>query len=193
MKQFFYFLSVIAFSFSLTACSGDACEDVNCVNGECIDGTCECETGWTGENCDEEKTPRSITINKVTITNFPATDNGKPWDDEYDDSRGDISIKIYDLTQNYFTATDIINQTKTDAEKGEQVEIEMFVKINDMENKINFDVVDYDVSEDFSVEWEFIGSISTTMEGLYDNFPSTIELSSGSGAIKLELDVSYQF
>ena len=45
---------IIPIFFLLTlCCSDDPCENIPCVNGSCNDGICECESGWTGDLCDE--------------------------------------------------------------------------------------------------------------------------------------------
>ncbi len=51
-----------------------------------------CEEGYTGSNCDVEKPPVKMTINKVTVNGFAANDpNGSQWDIG---NSGDIYIAV---------------------------------------------------------------------------------------------------
>ena len=35
----------------------DKCKNINCSgNGTCLDGTCTCDSGFSGSNCDTQKT-----------------------------------------------------------------------------------------------------------------------------------------
>lgn len=60
----------------------NACFNVTCLNGgTCITGTCDCPTGYGGSDCGTALTPVSMTINSVTITDYPSTQpNGSGWD-----------------------------------------------------------------------------------------------------------------
>ncbi len=56
-----------ALLFTLVSC--DQCKDVSCLNnGVCLEGTCECETGFSGANCE---------IEDKCITNEVSCENGK--------------------------------------------------------------------------------------------------------------------
>lgn len=54
----------------------------NCFNGgTCISGACQCPEGYTGEQCEMEKVPLSIKIDRVNVLSFPPTDpTGAGWD-----------------------------------------------------------------------------------------------------------------
>ena len=60
----------------------DPCLGVTCRNGGyCANGTCNCPTGYSGSDCGIEVTPASVTITKMVLEKFPATDpNGAGWD-----------------------------------------------------------------------------------------------------------------
>lgn len=70
-----------------TGYSGTHCENFNpCVNvtclngGYCANGQCVCPQGYTGSNCSQQVTPTQMSITKIEVTRFPATDNGAGWD-----------------------------------------------------------------------------------------------------------------
>ena len=60
----------------------DPCYNITCLNGgTCLNGSCDCPTGYTGIDCSVLLTPISMTITKVTITDYPPTkSNGAGWD-----------------------------------------------------------------------------------------------------------------
>jgi hypothetical protein len=186
-------LLALTFTVPLFNSCGNACEDVNCVNGKCNDGTCDCDEGWKGELCDEEKEPYSINVSKMVIEKFNAMDGSREWDNEDDDSKGDITLRVYDLQNKYFEPTDLNNQLHENADGSESLEIPCSFKLRDMRSDVTFEVVDYDYDDNFNVVFEFIGSISTKFKDLYEEFPETITLESGTGSTRIVLHVSYSF
>lgn len=176
----------------MVSCGGeDPCESVVCVNGDCLNGKCECDEGWTGEKCDQQKEPRSITVNKIVIKKFVDTDNGKPWDDEDDDSKADISVRVTDLTNNYFTPTDIVNQVHENASSGNNYEVNTNFKVRNYTDDIRFELVDYDVDDNFNVDWEFIGSVKMIFQENWANWPESYSIKSSSGKTEIEVFVKY--
>lgn len=81
--------------------SGSECQDknpcygTNCQNGGLCNpntGKCDCPPEYTGVNCQTPRTPKSFTINTVTITKWPLQlPNGNPWDNG---SRPDIFFSL---------------------------------------------------------------------------------------------------
>ena len=62
---------------AMTSCKKDPCDKVACLNGgTCANGICNCPTGYTGSNCGTEKTPTSVTVSKIILTNYPMVDGG---------------------------------------------------------------------------------------------------------------------
>lgn len=101
-------LSFIALIAMLSLCScqkeeADPCESVFCENdGTCIDGECICQLGYTGFNCEEERTPLEVVITRVSINKMPITNNGVSWDPLGDAADPTFTIEqggniVYDL------------------------------------------------------------------------------------------------
>jgi len=40
-----------------------------------------CDAGFTGDDCAQEIKPQSVMLNYVTLTKYPASNNGEAWDD----------------------------------------------------------------------------------------------------------------
>ncbi len=60
----------------------DPCADVVCLNGgNCVNGVCDCPPGYDGDDCSNKLTPSKVSIERITITRFPAKrSNGSDWD-----------------------------------------------------------------------------------------------------------------
>ena len=188
------FLALGIFGITLQGCGGaDNCADVECVNGDCVDGQCDCDEGWTGEKCDTEKEPKAILIDKIVILKFPTDDSGKPWDDEDDNSLGDISVRVSSVEHgNYFTPKDIDNDVAEDADGSSSITVDTNFRIRNMDESVNFEVVDYDIVGGFNIEWEFVSSVSTKFSEHYKGFPSKITLQTSSGKTQLEIHIAHE-
>jgi hypothetical protein len=186
-------LLTLTLSIPLFNSCGSACDDVNCVNGKCNEGTCDCEEGWEGDLCDQEKEPYSINVSKMVIEKFSAMDGTREWDNEDDNSKGDITLRVYDFQNNYFEPTDLNNQLHEDADGTKSLEIPCNFKLRDMRSDVTFEVVDYDYDDNFNVVFEFISSISTQFKDLYKDFPETITIESGTRSTRIVLHVTYSF
>lgn len=179
--------------FASSCGAGDPCETLDCVNGDCIDGSCDCETGWEGELCDKESRPRQILITKMTLKKFPVDDLGDAWDKEDDGSNADVTILVKSLSGTLFEPTDIVNQVHEDADGSQAYEIDCSVKITDLDEEIVFEIVDYDFDDNFNVVFQFMNSLKTVFNDKYENFPTSISLSSSTGKAQIDLEVSYSF
>ena len=43
-------------------CKKDPCKDKNCGNGTCSEGNCNCNTGWSGADCNTQKSSVEIWV-----------------------------------------------------------------------------------------------------------------------------------
>lgn len=86
----------------------DPCIGVLCFNdGECIEGVCECIESYEGENCTDEKTPSSVYISQIVLTDYEMTNNGVPWDPT-DGPDIFLAISVNNEVQFY---SDVVNNT----------------------------------------------------------------------------------
>jgi hypothetical protein len=81
MKKYFVFI-ILLLLFNCKKETPDPCAGITCLNdGYCANGQCVCPEGYTGVDCSQQKTPVKITITKIQVTKFPATDvGGAGWD-----------------------------------------------------------------------------------------------------------------
>lgn len=77
--------TILALGLAFSGCQKeptDPCDNITCLNGgSCVNGTCECPTGYEGADCRLLKTPSSMTIESVVLTDYPTTTStGASWD-----------------------------------------------------------------------------------------------------------------
>lgn len=66
------------------------------------------DTRYTGPNCDQQKTPSKIVINKVVVTHFPQYNLGNNWDvTDFGDYRPDLFAQM-DNGSSYLFYTDFV-------------------------------------------------------------------------------------
>ncbi len=64
---------ILLFSVGLSSC-GKKCTEGSCKNGGvCVDGECQCPPGFTGADCGDEITPKTIIPRKVKVTKVART------------------------------------------------------------------------------------------------------------------------
>ncbi|MEP7195407.1 MAG: hypothetical protein ABI851_02740 [Saprospiraceae bacterium] len=87
MKKLIEILICISFIIAIYSCNKedittiDPCQNVTCLNGGyCDNGHCVCMAGYTGPDCSLQLTPSQLTILKVELIGFPATNSGAEWD-----------------------------------------------------------------------------------------------------------------
>ncbi len=53
---------------------GKKCTEESCLNGGvCVDGECNCPPGYSGNSCEKENTPKSLTVRKIKLVNIART------------------------------------------------------------------------------------------------------------------------
>lgn len=174
----------IALLFSLLfACQkNDPCENITCLNGgACANGLCNCEEGYTGSDCSQEKTPSSITITAVTVTKWPATAAGGGGWDLLDGP--DLTFSIRKDGADVYVSGIFYE----DAIQGQQYRFQTNIVLDSPDKAYQFLLYDYDDfdANDLMAQLSFVPFI----EGL--NFPPTGQ--ADSGALAFELDMQYDF
>lgn len=192
LKSLFTLSVAVCLSFFMAACgSSDVCEGVECNNGSCnTEGLCECERGYTGEFCDQAKTPSTVRVTQIVIKEFPPNRlNGDSWED--DGSGPDLVIKVEDNVKVYHQTTDVLDVVKEDAQPGQDYAFETDFRIDDMEKEIIYEIQDRDVDDDGYDVFQFMISLKATTGELIDGFPEKLTISTDRAEI--ELTVSYSF
>lgn len=176
-KLMFLLLSLL----SVLSCVDDPCDNTICYNdGYCVDGTCDCPLGFIGDDCGFQVTPSKIVIKSIIITDFPATDNGFPWDSGSD---ADIYPSIYKDDKLLFESSAYF----TDAFPGDVFEFNLEFDLLEALDRYAIILYDYDsIGED-----DYIAGIEFTPYHETNGFPEEIDLS--AGGLKVTLVVEYVF
>ncbi len=177
-------LTTIALLFSLLflTCQKDGpCENITCLNGgTCANGLCNCEEGYTGSDCSQEKTPSSITITAVTVTKWPATAPGGGGWDLFDGPDLTFSIRK-DGVDVYVSGI-----FYEDAVQG-QYRFQTNIVLNAPDKPYQFLLYDYDDfdANDLMAQLSFVPFLSG------QNFPPMGK--ADSGALAFEVEMQYDF
>lgn len=180
MKNLTFALLSILLFFSCQ--KDDPCENITCLNGgACANGLCNCEEGYTGSDCSQEKTPSSITITAVIVRQWPATAPGGGGWDLLDGP--DLTFSIQKDGANVYVS-DVFFE---DASQGQAYRFETNIVLSAPDKPYLFLLMDYDDfdADDLISQLAFIPYI----EG--ENFPPTGSAESPNLAFDLEME--YEF
>ena len=174
--------------FMLMSACADPCKKVNCKNGgTCNDGDCNCKPGYSGSECQTEKTPIKIIINKIDVLNMPSVPSGGGG---WDVGNGpDIFVKILRGTTEVYTTGYYEN---ADVNSNYSFTLSPSAEITAPNDEYTFMLADYDP-----------GSADDDMAGIYfkpytdlvkgNQFPSVLEVAGVTGGLKFRLHVTYVF
>ena len=167
----------------LTSGCADPCKKVTCVHGTCINGICDCNPGWDGAACQHQAVPKKMTVTSVTVTEFPALNNGASWD------------QFSPAPDIYFTirqGSDLLpNQPLTyynDADASQDYNWSpLSIEISSPVNQHRVDLWDFDGNGFPNDDW--MGGVVFDPYWDGNGFPATLNLS--AGGVGLVLSVTY--
>lgn len=160
----------------------DLCEGVYCDNGYCNNGNCICYDGYGGAACTTQLAPLSIRITSITVTDFPAYNNGSAWD--ANGTAPDIFPSL-----SYKGASSLIWEADTyfsNATPGVNYTWDTSINITQIATDINFVLLNYDEVLGGSY---YMGGVNGAIYWSNNGFPTTITRS--YGGYSFELTVTY--
>ncbi|MDO5971038.1 hypothetical protein Q4Q35_14620 [Flavivirga aquimarina] len=173
--------------------NSDSCETIVCFNGGTFtDCECDCPEGYTGTDCSEQVTPRSITITKVIVKAFPIQrTNGDNWD-------FDLLNPINELPDVYITfensVLDVIYDSTTFFQNASiapnlYLEFTPNLKIVNYVNGFIVNIYDYDENS----EDDFMASEPFIVYNNFNGFPETLEVKNVSQSLLVGLELTYEW
>lgn len=176
LASYLLLLALLAFSCKKETTQADLCEGVVCNNGgTCVNGDCSCPPGYTGPACEQEKTPVKIRVSSITLSSFPATDNGAGWDLT---SGPDVYIEITQGTTLVYQSGYVQNlatvQTYNDIVEFSNPQATYSIKVYDYDDGLTAD--------------DYMGGINFTPYKPGQNFPTTIFLSCSGCVVSFSLN-----
>lgn len=145
-----------------------------------------CDLGFTGDKCDIQETPNSITVNSAELTDYPDTKaDGSGWDDA---SGPDIYFK---LLQN-----DVViysSDIKTDVSPGSVLTFTAGLPVNVSNVDDSFTIQFYDDDSTLGIGFEdLMGAFPIDLYTSDNGFPEDIILAGGDD-FDFTLHVDYNF
>lgn len=154
-------LSILAFLLIGLSCKKDC---PTCLNGgTCVDGKCQCVGLWTGENCETQLPPTLIQVAAISLTSFPATDNGAGWDLT---SGPDVYVIVKADGQVILNTSNDWRQNATFIETWQTPFLVDFAYANITIELWDFDDLDSD---------DFMGSVAGKIYNDTNNFPDFVD------------------
>jgi hypothetical protein len=191
MKNAVFFLLVMGWSVvaTLTSCKKDEpkdpCSGITCLNGgTCANGACNCPPGYAGSDCSQLVTPKKVTITKIQITKFPATEvGGAGWDPtsgpELYPKISLGSTTIYSSTLRYTDA----NPNLVPYEFAPNP----YVELNDPSSQYLIEAYDYDTVD--PDDW--MGGIYFYPYSSSTGFPSIVLVEAAGATVAFKLELVY--
>lgn len=188
-------LSLITFS-----CSSDdsepPCTPLNCQNNgvSTIDCECDCPENYTGETCNQQVQPNSVSITKFTVKLFPPSDlDGNLWDSFLtgNDSYPDIYLIFYNSEQIIYESPSYYINVSSPVTELDFVP-EQSIEISNVNQFYSIAIFDYDDSI-FDSEDDFMDFVETKLYNNTNGFPESITIISESDEFIVEVFLDYNY
>lgn len=146
----------------------DPCDDVTCENGYCANGACVCDEGYTGADCSQQVKPASISITRVDVLQFPATNsNGGGWDNG---DGADIYIEITTSAGTELYSYPVASRVENaDPNSTHVFDVDPDLKITSVSDRYQVHLYDYD-------SWDaddHVGGVEGNIYGNQNGFPAS--------------------
>lgn len=179
-------IMLLLITFSFLTCKkdqSDLCEGVICRNGgTCVNGGCNCPENYTGPDCTQQKTPISILMKTITVTQVPQTDGGAGWDLT---SGPDIFVVITDSNGN-----EMVNTRNAFKQNSFSGTFQINWRIENPLGSYHFRVYDYD--DNLSAD-DYIGGVEGLIYNSTNGFPSSKSLTCGNCVVSFSAPLEYFF
>jgi hypothetical protein len=181
--QFVLFLMFLV-SLNLSSCVEDDCENNVCENGgACDQGSCMCPEGFRGAHCEEKIMPYRMRVTSVTLTRFPTSNAGVPWDET---NGPDIYFSLYEDTFSVGKPLELILDAAIDQSYTFLIDV---IEMRDITSKHVMKVFDY---EGYNLTPAFMGEVEFVPYSEESGLPGTIVLDNG-GPVALVIGVTYLY
>jgi hypothetical protein len=140
------------------------------------DNTPACPSHYTGANCSQQITPSQVQLSRITITGFPATNNGSAWNTTEGSGYADIYPTISDSAGNVLfngSASYIPDASST---LSYYFNFSIPIALTPYSTYI-FTLYNHN---NFSAD-NNMGAVSTVLYTSTNGFPSTLNLTNGAG------------
>lgn len=181
-----FLITILLFSCSnenTKTVEADPCAKITCQNnGTCINGKCSCPKNYEGPACEQEKTPRKMSMT-ITVTKIPAfKENGTGWDTN--GSAPDIYLKIYDAKPKLLRETNYYQNAQPN---GTYKFSDSYVLIESPTTPVIVKIYDYD---DFSSDELMLEAVFNPYKD-GEGFPETVNYNTKDGRFSFTAKYSY--
>lgn len=171
-------------TFTFTSCSPDSNDNMLCENGGVSnDGNCLCPDGFRGDQCEEKVMPYRMRVSSVTLTRYPTTNNGMPWDEL---NGPDIYFSLIEDTFSVGMPLELILDAAIDQSYTFRTDV---IEMRDITGRHFLRLFDF---ESLHVASEFMGEVEFIPYNEEGGLPQTIVLDNG-GPVAFVIGVIYLY